>query len=106
MELATQGKQQDIRHHMQPSLPLQELLHYNMENFVKMKIYQQPRHCYITCRVHTSRPRKEIFDKLILSYTEKLELVSDHLAANPRVSVALADAILPLILHEVSVGHV
>ena len=71
-----------------------------------MKIYQQPRHCYITCRVHTSRPRKEIFDKLILSYTEKLELVSDHLAANPRVSVTLTDAILPLILHEVSVGHV
>ena len=32
--------------------------------------------------------------------------LSGHLAANPRVSVAFADAILPLILHEVCVGHV
>ena len=36
MELATQGKQQDIRHHMQPSLPLQELYHEELDEDINI----------------------------------------------------------------------
>ena len=73
-----------------------------MKNFERRIVlhYLQPRHYYITCRVHTNRPRENIQVKLIE------ELGCGHLAADPRVSVAFANAILPLILHEVSVGHV
>ena len=52
---ATQGKQQEIRHQPQPSLPGHHHHHHDIMMTILLT-HLQPRHCCRSCRVRSSKP--------------------------------------------------
>ena len=53
---ATQGKQQEIRHHPQPSLPGTIIIIIIIIMTTILLTHLQPRHCCRSCRGRSSKP--------------------------------------------------